>query len=216
LSSFYRIFTHAPSRGKSSLGHFHWVYVFRCLKANLFAQSGAAANPSALNNLQALRELATQRRDNSIVLLSLMYECLAHAKSARTGRAESFQTCLAQAATYQLANDLQNSSILLMLRLIDLVLTMQDKVPSTTAQKLRDLRMLLDHTDESYLSGKLNIPVRKHISASSTMSDDTLAVVVLGANSDEFDSIIVSLPDRLQLYGMVYVFRVTYLKRAKC
>lgn len=110
---------------------------------------------------------------------------------------------MAQALTHQFDPAAQNPVITLLLRLVDLVCTMQDKSPVTTTPKLRELRSLLDQLDERVFTGKVSIPVKRHASTSATISTHTAAVIKPSVDGHEFDEIIVSVPDRQDIYGVV-------------
>ncbi|KAG7121831.1 MAU2 chromatid cohesion factor like protein [Verticillium longisporum] len=82
--------------------HYPWLYAFRLLKTTLQTYAGNAPDATHFDNLQMLGNFAYERGDNAIGVLASLLEGLAHLRVMKSDSVERVQTCLAQAAMYQL------------------------------------------------------------------------------------------------------------------
>lgn len=166
-------------------------------------ESGHSADPSALENLHAIQNIALQRGDAAVSVFASLMEALTLIKSSR-GSQESIQNCLAAAAKHQLDQNAQIPQLKLMDGLIG-VLTRLNRYPQEEAvKKLRSLQTDIDNTPP--FTQEILLPI-KRASASSlqTISADTGHVLRCGDPQGDVDYLVVSFMSHDEMALMVYV-----------
>ena len=128
---------------------------------------------------------------------------MAHVKSLKPDSSERVQACLAQAAAHQFDPSAYMSVVDLLLRLVDVLCSMRNKTPALTAPKLAELRSLLDGLEQQKLTGRILVPVKRHAGTSATISAYTASVIEPGTDDDAFDHVVITVPSRLEIYGLV-------------
>ncbi|KAG7122905.1 hypothetical protein HYQ44_020194 [Verticillium longisporum] len=116
--------------------HYPWLYAFRLLKTTLQTYAGNAPDATHFDNLQMLGNFAYERGDNAIGVLASLLEGLAHLRVMKSDSVERVQTCLAQAAMYQLDPAVKVPQLDILTLLLDLACSMHQKNPDTLVQKL--------------------------------------------------------------------------------
>lgn len=80
---------------------------------------------------------------------------------------------------------------------------MHQKDTNSAALKAKKLQLALDATPTEDLSGVLHVTIKKNAADSSTISADTAAVIRPASVDDDFDFLIVSSLNKLELYSLV-------------
>lgn len=186
-----------------SFKHYHWVYAFRLLKATFHVHAGSPPDAAVLDNLRAISALAGDRGDYAMVVLASLLEGLSVLRTIRPDTIERVQTCLAQAAKYQLDPSVQIPQLDVLTLLLDLACSMHQKTPDILIYKLKSLQAKLDENHSSATWTDLNpeilIPIRKQNAASATLSDDTTAILRTGTAESPHDYVVMSFLNKIEI-----------------
>lgn len=184
-------------------GHNHWVYALRLLKANLFTQCGNSADQAALHNLTEAANLAAQVGDFGITVLCCILQGLALIKIMKPNSIELAQQYIAQAAKYQHEPTAQNRTLSILVLLLDLMCSMHEKDVNAAALKAKKLQLALDATESEDLLGMIYVAINKNSADSSIISADTAAIIRPASADEDFDFLVVSSLNKLELYSLV-------------
>jgi hypothetical protein len=149
--------------------------------------------------------LATQHGDVGIAVLCHVHEALAHLKAMKPDGLVKVQACLAQAAAYQLHPIAHSPAVAVLLDLVGLFCSVQQKNPAAAAQNMQRLTLFFNNgSNDGALSGETLVPIKRHAGMSPTVSAHTATIIRSGQGaSDEFDYLVVTVPDRIELRGLM-------------
>ncbi|PSR94334.1 cohesin loading factor [Coniella lustricola] len=183
-----------------------WVYAFRFLRASFHLQTGNPTDTHAMENLRSITTLAAHRGDNAIAVLTSILEGMVHLKSCKDDSIVRVQTCIAQAARYQLDPSVHIPQIEVLTLLLDLACSLQQKSPQVTMQKLKALQFRMDElvqtSDWDQSRDELLLPLNKQTSSNSTVSDDTSTIIRPGT---EHNFIVMSFVTKVHAFVLAYV-----------
>ena len=162
---------------------------------------GHSADPSALENLHAIQNIAQQRGDAAVGVFASLMEALALIKSSR-GTLEMIQTCLAAAAKHQLNPDAQIPQLRIMHGIIR-VLTCLNREPHHKAfQALRALIMDIEES-QSFIQ-EILLPIKRSSTSSpQTISEDTGHLLRCGDPQGNIDYLVVSFMSHEEILVLV-------------
>ncbi|OLN84904.1 MAU2 chromatid cohesion factor-like protein [Colletotrichum chlorophyti] len=190
--------------------HIHWVYAFRLLKATFHVHASSPPDAAVLDNLRAIGLLASERGDPAMAAFASLLEGLSVLRTARPDTIERVQTCLAQAAKYQLDPSVQIPQLDILTLLLDLACSMHQKTPDILLQKLRALQAKLDANlgSQSWtdLNPEILIPIKKQTATAATLSDDTSAILRAGSSNGHHDYIVMTFLNRVEIVVLTYTF----------
>jgi len=189
----------------------HWIYAFRFLKAAFYLQSGASADGPALENLRSIATLANRRGDHAIEAFAGLLEGLALLKTTKEDALDKVQECIARASKYQLDPQLRIPQLDILVLLLDLGSSMNQKNPGIMSQKLTALQNRLDAAEDWQItSSTLQLPVKK-VPSAHHVSEDTAGVIRPGPDDDGHDYLVLSFVARAELFILVCVpFRSSF------
>lgn len=183
--------------------HIHWIYAFRFLKVSFYLQSGMPTEGPALENLRSISTLAHSRGDYALEAFASLLEGLALLKTSREDTLDRVQECIARASKYQLDPLLRIPQVDILILLLDLACSMQQKNPDVMAQKLKALQMRMDEaTDWQTSATSLFLPIKKQ-SGMQPVSEDTAAIIQPGKPEDANDYLVLSYVAKAELYILV-------------
>lgn len=158
-----------------------WVYAFRFLRASFHLQSGNPADTHAMDNLRHIASLANHRGDFAIAVLTSLLEGMVHLKSRKDDSIVRVQTCIAQAARYQLDPSVHIPQIEVLTLLLDLACSLQQKTPVVAMQKLKALQSRMDElvqaSDWDTQRGELLLPLKRQPNSSTWVTEDTKSII---------------------------------------
>ncbi|KAM0287403.1 hypothetical protein ACHAQH_000353 [Verticillium albo-atrum] len=190
--------------------HYPWLYAFRLLKTTLQTYAGNAPDATHFDNLQMLGSFAHERGDHAIGVLASLLEGLAHLRVMKSDSVERVQTCLAQAAMYQLNPAVKVPQLDILTLLLDLACSMHQKNPDILVQKLSALESRLDGTISSREwtddATEVCVPMKKQHSSSLIISEDTSAILRPGKEETGTDLIVLSFLSKQELFALVHAF----------
>lgn len=186
------------------------MYSFRLLKATLHTYSGNAPDIALIENFQTLSSLAHDRGDHALGVLASLLEGLAHLRVLKPDTIERVQTCLAQAARYQMEPSAQLPQLDVLSLLLDLACSMHQKTPDVLAQKLSALQARMDATINSKEWTNnitlMRIPIKKQHSSANIISDDTASVLQPGKADEGQDFVALTFLSKVEMFLLVYTF----------
>lgn len=113
------------------------------------------------------------------------------------------QECIAKASKYQLMPQSRIPQVDILILLLDLACSMQQKHPDLMIQKLKALQIRMDEaTDWQTTTASLRLPIKK-ASGMQPLSEDTAAVVEAGGPEDANDYLVFSYVAKAELYILV-------------
>lgn len=185
-----------------------WVYAFRFLRASFHLQSGNPADTHAMDNLRHITSLATHRGDYAVAVLTSLLEGIVHLKSRKDDSIVRVQTCIAQAARYQLDPSVHIPQIEVLTLLLDLACSLQQKTPGVAMQKLKALQSRMDElvqaSDWDTLRDELLLPLKRQPNSSSTVTGDTSSIIRPGGDENH---IVMSFVTKVHAFVLAYVLR---------
>lgn len=116
---------------------------------------------------------------------------------------ELVQQYIAHAAKYQHEPTAQNQTLSILVLLLDLMCSMHEKDVNAAALKAKRLQSSLDATKSEDLSGVIFVSIRKNPADSNIISADTAAIIRPSTANDEFDHLVVSSLNKLELYSLM-------------
>ncbi|CAN8095507.1 unnamed protein product [Discula destructiva] len=183
-----------------------WVYAFRFLRASFHLQSGNPADTHAMDNLRHITSLANHRGDFAIAVLTSLLEGIVHLKSRREDSIVRVQTCIAQAARYQLDPSVHIPQIEVLTLLLDLACSLQQKTPGVAMQKLRALQSRMDElvqaSDWDVLRDELQLPLKRQPNSSASVTQDTNTIIRPGG---EHNFIVMTFVTKVHAFVLAYV-----------
>lgn len=167
-----------------------WVYAFRFLRASFHLQSGNLTDAHALENLRNIFSLAHHRGDHAIAVLTSLLEGIGHLKSRKDDAIVRVQTCIAQAARYQLDPSVQIPQIEVLTLLLDLACSLQQKAPQIAMQKLRALQMRMDELVQAHEwdqnRDELLLPLKRQPNSNNSVTGDTNTIIRPGPGDSNY------------------------------
>lgn len=167
-----------------------WVYAFRFLRASFHLQSGNLVDAHALENLRSIFSLAHHRGDHAIAVVASLLEGIGHLKSRKEDSIVRVQTCIAQAARYQLEPSVQIPQIEVLTLLLDLACSLQQKVPKIAMQKLKALQIRMDELVVAHEWDQnrdvLLLPLRRQPNSSHSVTGDTKTIIQPGPGNSNY------------------------------
>lgn len=144
------------------------MYAFRFLKAAFYIQTGAPADPQALDNLRKLAAFGNQRGDKTICVMASLLEAFAHLRSMKdvNDAVLRVQTCIAQASKYQLEDAVRLPQLDILLLLLNLACSLhQRQRPDVTFNNFVALQNRMEELKTSHewdpLTTEVLLPIRK-------------------------------------------------------
>lgn len=157
----------------------------------------------ALENLRSISTLAHSRGDYALEAFASLLEGLALLKTSREDTLDRVQECIARASKYQLDPLLRIPQVDILILLLDLACSMQQKNPDVMGQKLKALQMRMDEaTDWQTSATSLFLPIKKQ-SGMQPVSEDTAAIIQPGKPEDANDYLVLSYVAKAELYILV-------------
>jgi len=139
------------------------------------------------------------------VLASLL-EALTIMKTMKVDTIERVQSALAQVAKFQHDPTVQIPQLEFLASLVDLACTMHQKHPDVLLQKLHALEQRFkENAGETNWSDSVDeilLPIRKPQSSSTTISDETAAVLRPGPQGSDFDHLIMSFVTKSDVWAL--------------
>lgn len=167
-----------------------WVYAFRFLKASLHLQSSNPADAQALENLRSITGFASKRGDLAIAVLTSLLEGITHLKARKDDSIVRVQTCIAQASRYQLDPSVQIPQVEVLILLLDLACTLQQKAPQVAMQKLKALQARMDELVQAHdwdkMLDQLHLPLKKQSNSGASVTSDTKTIIQSGDGEHNF------------------------------
>lgn len=148
--------------------------------------------------------MANHRGDLAIAVLVSLLEGMTHLKAKKDDMITRVQTCIAQASKYQLNESVHIPQIDVLILLLDLECSLQQKTPTIVMQKLRALQARMDailKSASSWSSDELLLPIKKTSSSNQSISEDTRTILRPGP--DEHDFLILSFATPSQAFIVV-------------
>jgi hypothetical protein len=162
-----------------------------------------AADGPSLENLRSISALAHSRGDFALEAFAALLEGLALLKSGREDTLERVQECIAKAAKYQLDPLLRIPQVDILILLLDLACSLQQKHPESMVQKLKALQMRMDEaTDWQTSAASLLLPIKKQAGAQ-PISGDTTAIIRPGGAEEACDYLVLSYVAKAEIYILV-------------
>ena len=190
--------------------HVPWIYAFRFLKAAFHLQSGTAADNHAIENLRKIANIANQRGDKVIFVMTMLLEGLAHLSTMKDDWATRVQMCIAQASKLQFDESIRTPQTDVLLLLLDLACSMHQKTHQISAQKLSTLQKRLEELkqspDWSSQSGEMLLPIHRMQNSQQIVTADTRAVLRPG--DDGMDYLVISTLGKQEAWALAYVSRL--------
>lgn len=184
-----------------------WVYAFRFLRASFHLQTGNPADAQALENLRSITGIANPRGDLVIAVLTSLLEGIMHLKSRKDDSIVRVQTCIAQAARYQLDPSVHIPQIDVLTLLLDLACSLQQKAPTVAMQKLKALQVRMDELVQAHDWDKcldqLLVPLKKQPNSSALVTADTKTIIQSGPG--EYNFIVLSFVTKVHAFVLAYV-----------
>lgn len=167
-----------------------WVYAFRFLRASFHLQSGNLLDAHALENLRSIFSLAHHRGDHEIAIATSLLEGIGHLKSRKDDSIVRVQTCIAQAARYQLDPFIQIPQLEVLTLLLDLACSLQQKSPQIAMQKLKALQIRMDELVVAHAwdvtRDELLLPLKKHPNSSHSVTSNTETIIKPGPGEHNY------------------------------
>lgn len=158
---------------------------------------------TALENLRAISTLAHSRGDYALEAFASLMEGLALLKTNREDTLDRVQECLARASKYQLDPLLRIPQVDILILLLDLACSMQQKNPDVMIQKLKALQMRMDEaTDWQTSAASILLPIKKQ-SGMQPVTEDTAAIIRPGSPEEANDYLVLSYVAKAELYILV-------------
>jgi hypothetical protein len=170
------------------------MYAFRFLKAAFYIQTGTPADPHALDNLRKLAAIGSQRGDKTICVMASILEALAHLRTMKNvnDAVLRVQTCIAQAAKYQLENSVRLPQLDILLLLLDLACSLhQRQSPDLTWNKFVALQKRMEELKDSHewdpLTTEVLLPIKKQSTPKNhAVSAETRAILREGNGKEDY------------------------------
>lgn len=163
-----------------------------------------ASEAAALDNIRSIQSIANSRGDNALSILASVLEGLTLLKTSKDGSVERVQSCIAQAAKYQLDPAVRIAQLDILTMLLDFASSLNHQSPDSTAQKLRLLQKKLDECEEWHnVKADFLVPVKKQPSSAKTVSADTAAIIRAGDGDSTFDFLVMSFMTKMELRSLV-------------
>jgi hypothetical protein len=171
------------------------MYAFRILKAGFYIQTGAPADPHALDNLRKLVAFGNQRGDKAICVMASLLEALAHLRTMKNvnDAVLRVQTCIAQASKYQLEDTVRLPQLDILLLLLDLACSLhQRQRPDATFNKFVALQNRMEELKTSHewdpLTTEVLLPIKKQLgpTKNSAISAETRGIVREGQAAEDY------------------------------
>jgi len=171
------------------------MYAFRFLKAAFYIQTGAPADPHALDNLRKLALTGNQRGDKAICVMASLLEALAHLRTMKNvnDTVLRVQTCIAQAAKYQLEDAVHLPQLDILLLLLDLACSLhQRQRPDPTFNKFVALQNRMEQLKTTHewdpLTTEVLLPIRKQAGTSknAAISTETRGIIREGEGKEDY------------------------------
>ncbi|SPN97602.1 uncharacterized protein DNG_01114 [Cephalotrichum gorgonifer] len=183
--------------------HVHWMYAFRFLKASFYLQSGMSAEGPAVENLRSISTFAHGRGDYALEAFAALLEGLALLKTSREDTLDRLHECIARASKYQLDPLLRIPQVDILILLLDLACSMQQKNPDVMIQKLQALQNRMDEASDWQTSAaSLLLPIKKQ-TGMQPISEDTAAIIRPGNADEASDYLVLSYVAKAELYILV-------------
>lgn len=171
------------------------MYAFRFLKAAFYIQTGASCDPHALDNLHKLAAYGNQRGDKAVCVMASLLEALAHLRTMKNvnDAVLRVQTCIAQAAKYQLEDSVRLPQLDILLLLLDLACSLhQRQRPEPTFNKFIALQTRMEELKTSHewdpLTTEVLLPIRKQSGPAKNpaISAETRGILREGQGKEDF------------------------------
>lgn len=179
-----------------------WVYAFRFLRASFHLQSGNLLDAHALENLRSIFSLAHHRGDHAIAIVTSLLEGIGHLKSRKDDSIVRVQTCIAQAARYQLDPFIQVPQLEVLTLLLDLACSLQQKSPQIAMQKLKALQIRMDELVGAHAwditRDELLLPLKRQFNSSHSVTEDTNTIIKPGPG--EFNYLVLSFVTKVHAF----------------
>lgn len=163
-----------------------------------------------IENFQNLSSLAHDQGDHALGVLASLLEGLAHLRVIKPDTIERVQTCLAQAAKYQMEPSAQLPQLDVLSLLLDLACSMHQKTPDVLVQKLSALQARMDATIKSNEWNNnitlMRIPIKKQHSSGNFISDDTASILQPGNAEEGQDYVALTFLTKVEMFLLVYTF----------
>lgn len=174
------------------------------LKAKFYIECGQATDAGALENIRALRTVASSRGDNALSVFTSLLEGLALLKTAKDGRIERVQACIAEAAKHQFDPSVKILQLDVLMLLLDLASSVNYLAPEYTWPKLKRLQTRLDECREwGNCKADFLLPIQRQSSTTKNISKDTAAIVRPGEPDEQSDYLVVSFMTKMELTSIV-------------
>ncbi|OIW29773.1 hypothetical protein CONLIGDRAFT_654231 [Coniochaeta ligniaria NRRL 30616] len=192
----------------------HWMYAFRFLKAAFYIQTGAPADPHAIDNLRKLAAFGNQRGDKTICVMASLLEALAHLRTMKdvNDAVLRVQTCIAQAAKYQLEDAVRLPQLDILLLLLNLACSLhQRQRPDVTFNKFVALQNRMEELKTSHewdpLTTEVLLPIRKQSGPAKNpaISAETRGILREGQGKEDY--IVVQALSRQQALALAFTFQ---------
>lgn len=191
---------------RNSFKHVPWYYAFRLLKASFYLEIGNASDPGVVDNLRAIQSVANERGDKALYVFASLLEGFTLLKTRKDGNIERVHTCIAQAAKFQFDPTVKIVQLELLSRLLEVVSSLPRQNLDHTTQQLRQLQKCLDECEGWHnVKADFLVPIKKQSSSTKIVSDDTSAIITMGAGDCESDFLVMSFMTKMELRSLVYV-----------
>ncbi|KAG5950856.1 hypothetical protein E4U58_001396 [Claviceps cyperi] len=186
--------------------HVPWYYAFRLLKSTFYMSMGNVSDAGALENIRAVQNVANLRGDNAMTVFASILEGLTLIKTSKDSNVERVNSCIAQAAKFQLDPTVKIMQLDVLILLLDFSSSLHHQQPDATAQKLRLLQQRLDECEQwNNIKADFQIPVHKQSSGAKIVSEQTSAIIRPGGEDDgEMDFVVMTFMTKVELRSLVF------------
>ncbi|KAL5319804.1 hypothetical protein ACEPPN_012862 [Leptodophora sp. 'Broadleaf-Isolate-01'] len=188
--------------------HYPWVYVFRLLRASHSLDSGITIeNHAAINNLNAVTELAERQGDHAIHLTASLMKAIAYMKRTGPEAMENIQASIAAAWRYQTESSCRIPQLIGLTHILAVACSIRQGNSKAMIEDLKKMQVMMDdalkNPEWSTTSDVITIPIKRTPKSSQIVSSETR--MVLGIGEDGGDNLMMRFLNKKDTYSITYL-----------
>lgn len=153
--------------------------------------------------------MALRKGDIIIFVIASLLEGLSLLKNMKDDAVVKIQNCLAQSQKYQLDPATHVPQVDILTLMLDFACSLHQKSPQMITQKMKLLQTRMDETLQdprwSLNATEVLLPIKKQSSNNQVISEDTQAIIRLGAEYDPCDYLVMSFWTKIEAFIMTCV-----------
>ncbi len=161
-------------------------------------------NHAAVQNLQAIANLASRQGDHAIHLVASLMEAMAHLKTPGLDSLEHVQTAIAAARSHQTVPTCQIPQLIGLTHILDLVCAIRQGTHAVMVDKLKAVQVMMDESLKDPTWGVwddvIAVPIVRSPKSSDVVSRDTRTI--LGIGNDGGDNLMLSFLCKKDAYSI--------------